>query len=104
MEQKKRSLTIGLSILNSLEHVLKPSERRCITTNPEEFNTSKRTKLSLLLSVPDVLENRSKWGHTYRNTFTIVDYTSSNINGNLPIPAPIKMATSESKTYSAGAP
>ena len=103
LEQKKReALTIGLSFLNSLEQVLEPSERRCITTNPEEFDTSKGTKSSLPLSVPDVFENRSKWGYTYRKRFTIEDY--NNIEGILPIPAPIKIATSQLKTSSAAAP
>lgn len=64
LNKEKRGLTIHLSIFDFLEQALEPSERWCITTNPEEFDTPERVKFTFPLSVPNVLENRSKWSYT----------------------------------------
>jgi hypothetical protein len=54
-----------LSSLNLLEQTLEPTERRCVTADPEKFYTTKGAKATLLLAVPDVLEDRRKGSHTW---------------------------------------
>jgi hypothetical protein len=57
--------TICLGGFDLLKEGLEPTKGRRITANPEELDTTKRAKVTLLLSVPNVFENRSKWRNTY---------------------------------------
>ena len=53
-------LTIGLSGLDLLEEGLEPTERGGVTANPEELYALEGAEGTLLLAVPDVLQDRRK--------------------------------------------
>lgn len=62
------ALTVGLCSLDLLEESLEPTERRRVTTDPEEFYALEGTERALLLAVPDVLENGRERSDTDTST------------------------------------
>lgn len=58
-------LTISLGSLDFLKQGLEPTKRRCISTNPEEFNPTQGTKFALLLPIPNMLKDGGKGGDTF---------------------------------------
>jgi len=48
---------VSLCSLDLRQKTLEPPERRSVTANPEEFNTSERSTVALSLAVPYILEN-----------------------------------------------
>lgn len=58
-------LTISLGGFDLLKKSLEPTERRGVTANPEELDALEGLEGSLLLSVPDMLEDRRKRSNTW---------------------------------------
>lgn len=58
-------LTIGLSGFNLLQQTLEPTEGRRVATDPEELNTTKTSKCTAFLSVPDVFQDGGERCNTY---------------------------------------
>lgn len=89
-----------LSGFDLLEKGLEPANGGYVTTNPKELDATERGEISLLLTVPNVFQNGCKGSDAYGGTLG----EAGGDGEDTPMPAPMRTATSLSKTSSAGAP
>lgn len=96
------TLTVKLSGFDLFEQRLKPTKGGSVTANPKELDTTKRSQVSVLLAVPNVFQDGSEGSDAWYGTLDGLG--DDEMNGDIPMPAPMRTAASLSKTSSAGAP
>lgn len=64
-DEKRITRTICLRSFYFLQKGLEPTERGCITADPEELNTPQGAEGAFTLTVPDVLQDRREGCDTF---------------------------------------